>query len=218
VIFQSTKTKQFFLFWNLIKTWDVTDSYSNFDKNSIGQPRILTLGQSHFFLKFRKPIYHSLARGLRTLTYGVNSWVTYPSACHFIGTNNCISTRLPLALTSPYNIYYKAVVAYKFFQVGYTLLCLLLVLAASSVIPFSEVLKCFSLYISLHSVPFGCISDKWPDLFTFACLVLDILSHNVRAPCNSSITSCYCLSPLSSSSSSLFWVSLRLGNLLLHFL
>jgi hypothetical protein len=37
------------------------------------------------------------------------------------------STRLSLALTSPYNIYYEAVAAYKFFQGGYTLLCLLLV-------------------------------------------------------------------------------------------
>jgi hypothetical protein len=33
---------------------------------------------------------------------------------------------LSLALTSPYNIYYEVVVAYKFFQVGYTLLGLLL--------------------------------------------------------------------------------------------
>jgi hypothetical protein len=74
--------------------------------------------------------------------------------------NKIHSTRLSLALTSPYNTYYEVAVAYKFFQVGYTLLCLLLVVTTSTIIPSSEVLKCFSLRISLRSVPFGYISDK----------------------------------------------------------
>jgi hypothetical protein len=60
--------------------------------------------------------------GRRTLTLGLQILqlaISLRSEIH--------STRLSLVLTSPYNNYYKAIAAYKFFQVGYTLLCLLLV-------------------------------------------------------------------------------------------
>jgi hypothetical protein len=70
-------------------------------------------------------------------------------------------TRLSLTLRSPYNIYYKAVMAYKFFQIGYILLCFLLVFySILRLFQFTEVLRYQSLNIYLHCAPFGCISDK----------------------------------------------------------
>jgi hypothetical protein len=81
--------------------------------------------------------------------------------------------------------------------------------------PFMEVWMHFSLGIFLHNVPFGCNSDWWRDLFPLVVLVLDICLRNVLAPYNWSIAPCWC--PLCLSSSSL-WVTLGLGDLLLHFL
>jgi hypothetical protein len=87
--------------------------------------------------KILKQIYRSLARVLRKLCHMALTLEIQILWFAISLENKIHSTRLSLALTSPYNIYYKAVVAYKFFQVGYTLLCLLLVLVASFCFPSS---------------------------------------------------------------------------------
>jgi hypothetical protein len=82
--------------------------------------------KSHF-LNFEKQIYRSLARVLRKLSRMTLTLELQILQLAISLRSKIHSTRSSLALTSPYNIYYKAVAAYKFFQVGYTLLSLLLV-------------------------------------------------------------------------------------------
>jgi hypothetical protein len=133
--------------------------------------------------------------------------------------NKIHSTRLSLALTSPYNIYYKAVVALQilpsWLHLGVSSPCICGILQLSQ---FTEVLKYFSLRIDLSSVPVACMCNKWYGwgsssryhVCLLCCPFLDICSHNVLAPCNWNTAPCYCPSS--------FEVSLRLGALWLPFL
>jgi hypothetical protein len=91
------------------------------------KPRILTLGQPHLLcqkkfemrtcvFKILKQIYRSLARVLRKL--GSMALTLELQILRLAITSRSIIylTRLSLALTSPYNIYYTVVAAYNFLK------------------------------------------------------------------------------------------------------
>jgi hypothetical protein len=99
-------------------------------------------------------------------------------------------------------------VVYNFFQVSYSLLCLLLVFAASFSYP--SLLMSWSTFlcvmICIMSLLFACVacdmvkcSSSLYLVCSLCCPFVDIGLHNVPAPCTCSTAPCYCLSS--------FWVS-----------
>jgi hypothetical protein len=103
-------------------------SYSNSWSTSLDfKQSFVKIGSKfpHPVSKFENKIYRFLTRVLGKLCRKAKTLALQILRLAISSRNIIHSTRLSLTLTSPYNIYYKAVIAYKFFQIGYILLCFL---------------------------------------------------------------------------------------------